>query len=279
MIKNRRILITGFAGSIGSELTRQLCLKNKIFGIDINETGAFDLQEELRQKGYWVYSRVGDVRDIETIKDVFEDFKPQIIFHAAALKHVSPNEIYPIEAIKTNVLGLYNVLSEAKKWECVEKFVFISTDKTINSYSIMGATKKLGEIMVKNSGKGYVVVRFGNVLGSRGSLIPIWQKQIDKNEPITITDERMERYFMTIEEACGLVIKAAEIGKGGETIILDMGKKVNVLDLARKVIEESRKDIQIKTIGIRSGERLTEELMTEEEKRSAVKQDNFWIIK
>ena len=279
MIKRKRILITGFAGSIGSELTRQLCLKNKIFGIDINETGAFDLQEELRQKGHWVYSRVGDIRDKETIRDVFDDFKPQIIFHAAALKHVSPNEIYPIEAIKTNVLGLYNLLSEFKKWECMEKFVFISTDKAINSCSIMGATKRLGEIMVKNSGKGFVVVRFGNVLGSRGSLIPIWQNQIDRNEPITITDERMERYFMSIEEACELVIKAAETGEGGEIMILDMGERINILDLAKKVIAESGRNIPIKTIGIRPGEKLVEGLMTEEEKKVAIKKDNFWIIK
>ena len=279
MIRNKRILITGGAGSIGNELVRQLAPNNKIFILDFDETSTFDLTEELKQKGFWVNCRVGDIRNKETVTDVFSDFKPQIIFHAAAYKHVTPMEMYPEEAVETNILGTLNILKAAKKWECTEKFIFISTDKAINSNSIMGATKRVGEIMVKNQGKGYVVVRFGNVLGSRGSVIPIWQRQIDKKEPLTITDEKMERYLMTIEDACSLVIEAAEQGRGGEIFILDMGSPVNVLGLAKRIIKESGKKIGIKMIGIRPGETLTEKLMTEEEEKVAVKKGKFWIVK
>lgn len=276
MIRAKRILITGGAGSIGSELVRQLALHNKIFILDIDETSTFDLSEELKQDGYWVEPRVGDVRDKETVRDLFEDFKPQYVFHCAAYKHVTPMEMYPLEAIKTNVLGTYNVMAEAKRWECLEKFVFISTDKVVNSNSIMGQSKKLAETMVRNQGKGFIAVRFGNVMGSRGSVIPLWQNQYDRGKPITITDKRMTRYFMTISEACNLVIEAAEIGQGGECIILDMGKRVNILELAKSILG---KDVKIKMIGTRPGETLTEKLMTEEEEKLAKKRDKFWVIK
>lgn len=276
MIKNRRILVTGGAGSIGSELVRQLAPNNKVFIIDQNETGAFDLREELKQDGYWVHSRTGDIRDINVVKDVFEDFKPQYVFHAAALKHVTPNEEYPLEAIQTNILGTYNVMSEAKRWECLEKFVFISTDKVVNAHSIMGATKRVGEIMVRNQGKGFIAVRFGNVMGSRGSLIPLWQNQINRGKPITVTDERMKRYMMTIPDACELVIQASQLGKGGECFILDMGEQVNIFELANKIVKGT--NIKIKTIGVRQGETLEEKLMTEEEERSAKKVGKFFIL-
>lgn len=279
MIKNKRILITGGAGSIGSELVRQLAPGNKIFILDQDETGAFDLREELMQEGHWAHSRTGDVRDPAVVRDVFEDFKPQIVFHAAALKHVSPNEEYPLEAIRTNAIGTYNVMAEAKRWECLEKFVFISTDKVIHSNSIMGATKRLGEIMVKNQGKGFLAVRFGNVLGSRGSVIPLWQNQINRGKSITITDKRMTRYFMTIPEAVELVIEAAEKGKGGEIFILDMGKQVNILDLAKDILAQSRSQVGIKIIGLRPGETLDEKLMTLEEEKVAIKRGKFFVIK
>ena len=274
MIKGKRILITGCAGSIGSELTRQLSKDNTVFGIDINESGFFDIQQETG-----IYGRVGDIRDEKTVWDIFSDFKPQITFHAAAYKHVPLMEKYPIEAIQTNVLGTWNVVKEAKNWECLEKFVFISTDKAVSSTSIMGASKRMAEIMVKNQGKGFVVVRFGNVLGSRGSLIKIWEKQIEEDKPITITDSRMERYMMTIEEACSLVIKAGEDGEGGEIYILDMGKPINILDLAKQLVKSLGRDIPIKEIGIRDGEILDERLMFEEEKSRAILKDNFYIIK
>lgn len=278
-IKNKRILVTGGAGSIGSELVRQLSQKNKVFILDQNETCAFDLREELLQDGHWVHSRTGDIRDMNVVKDVFEDFKPQYVFHAAALKHVTPNEEYPLEAIQTNILGTYNVMSEAKRWECLEKFVFISTDKVVNAHSIMGATKRVGEIMVRNQGKGFIAVRFGNVMGSRGSLIPLWQNQIDRGKPITVTDDRMKRYMMTIPDAVGLVIEATKIATGGECIILDMGEQVNILELANDIIKRSGKKIELKKIGIRPGETLEEKLMTEEEERTAIKKGKFFILK
>lgn len=279
MIKNKRILVTGGGGSIGSELVRQLCIRNKVYILDNNETAAFDLTEELKLKGHWVNCRIGDIRDRETIKDVFSDFKPQYIFHAAALKHVTPSEDSPIEYIKTNVLGTYNLLDIAKRWECVEKFIFISTDKVVNAISVMGQTKKLAETMVTNSGKGYLAVRFGNVLGSRGSVIPLWQEQLNRGDPLTVTDERMTRYMMTIPEACELVVQAGEVGVGGEVMILDMGKQVNILDLANEILNKSGKNVGIKMIGIRPGETLTEHLMTAEEEGKAIKKGKFWIIK
>jgi FlaA1/EpsC-like NDP-sugar epimerase len=274
MPKNKRILIAGGAGSIGSELVRQLCKDNKVFVLDISEN-AYGLSQELSQQGYWVKPRIGDIRNKDTIQDLFEDFKPQIVINAGAYKEVPPLEIYPKEAIDTNVYGNYNLLHEAQRWECLEKFIFISTDKVVSSNSIMGATKRLSEIMTKNA--GFTVVRFGNVMGSRGSLIPIWQKQSDNGLPLTITDSRMERYFMTIPEACELVVKAIEDTKGGEIYIMKMGKKYNILELAKEIVKKTGQEI--KTIGMRPGETLTEELMFEEEKLKAEEKGNFWVIK
>lgn len=279
MIRNKRILVTGGAGSIGSELVRQLAPKNKIFILDTNENQSFTLRERLRQQGYWVHSRTGDIRNKATLADVFEDFKPQLVFHAAALKHVTPSEEYPEEAVQTNIIGTLNVIAEAKKWECLEKFVFISTDKVVNANCIMGITKLAAEGIVKRAGKQFVAVRFGNVMASQGSVLEIWQNQFDNGEPITLTDSNMERYMMTIPQACSLVIKAAENGKDGETWIMDMGKRVKVADLAEKIIELSGQDKEIRTIGIRPGETLDEKLMTSDEEAKAIKQGQFWIIK
>lgn len=279
MIKNKRILVTGGAGSIGSELVRQLAVNNKVFILDQNETGTFDLREELKLEGHWVHSRTGDIRDKSTIADVFEDFKPQYVFHAGALKHVTPGEEYPEEMVKTNIIGTLNLIQEAKRWECLEKFVFISTDKVVNAKCIMGITKLCAESIVRRMGKGFVAVRFGNVLGSRGSVIPIWQSQIEKGKPITVTDERMKRYMMTIPEAVNLVIQAGIKGVGGECFILDMGEQVNVLDLAQEILNKSSKKTGIKMIGMRTGETLEEKLMTEEEEKIAIKDGNFYVIK
>lgn len=276
MIKNKRIFCAGGAGSIGSELVRQLAVKNKIFILDQEETNTFNLTEELKQDGYWVYCRIGDILNKDTVHDVFSDFKPQLVFNAAARKHVTPNEIYPEEAIQINIIGTLNLIQEAKKYECFEKFIQISTDKVVNTTSIMGASKKVAEIIVRN--QGGVVVRFGNVMGSRGSVIPLWQNQIDRDKPITITDVRMERYFMTISQACELVIEAAEQGKGGEIWIMDMKQRIKVLDLAKAIVEHSGGGTEIKEIGIRPGETLLEEIMTVEEKRIAIKKGNFWVI-
>lgn len=277
MIKGKRILVTGAAGSIGSEIVRQLVANNKIYAIDINESGLFEVIEENKEVG-WCYGRVADIKSKETVADIFSDFKPQIIFHAAALKHVPLMELTPREAVTTNILGTLNLIEEAKKWECLEKFVFISTDKAVQSTSIMGATKRVGEIIVRNQGKGFVVVRFGNVLGSRGSVIPLWQKAIDKGEKIKITHPAMTRYMMTIHEAVNLVIEAATLGKGGEIICLDMGKKVNILTLAHEILSKAGKVPEVEIIGLRPGEQLTEELMTTEEERGAIRKGKFIFL-
>lgn len=272
MIKNKRVLVCGGAGSIGSELVRQLSEKNKVYILDLNESGLFELTDSLPGRDVW--ARVGDVRDYKTVKDVFDDFKPQVIYNCAAYKHVPLMEYTPLEAINTNVLGHYNLIHVAKTWECVEKFVYVSTDKAVSSHSIMGATKRLGEILTKNQGKGYSVVRFGNVMNSRGSLLKIWQRQADNGEPLTVTDERMERYMMTIPQAVGLIIEATERSEGGETFILDMGERVNIYDLALKVMGK-----EPVVTGMRPGETLSEELMTLEEKLIATKEGNLYVIR
>ena len=272
MIKKKRVLITGVAGSIGSELARQLKKDYIIYGIDTNETGLFDLIGETG-----IVGRVGDIREEFTVRDVFSDFKPGIVYHAAAYKHVTPMEWTPLEAIKTNIIGTYNLIHYARVYEA-KKFIFISTDKAVQSSSIMGATKRLGEIMCKNQGKGFMVVRFGNVLGSRGSVIPIWQRQMDKGQALTVTDREATRYMMTIEEACELVIKAANEGQGGEIYVLDMGKPVNVLSLAKQIVKEFRNDVPIEMIGLRPGEALHEKLMFNEEEKIAIKKDKYWVI-
>lgn len=278
MIQKKRILITGGAGSIGSELVRQLAPKNKIFIIDTNENATFLLRNKLQQKGYWVHSRTGDIRSKSTLTDIFEDFKPQIVFHAAALKHVTPSEEYPEEAVSTNILGTLNVVAESKRWECLEKFVFISTDKVVNANCIMGITKLAAEGIVKRAGKQFVAVRFGNVMDSQGSVLQIWQDQFDSGDPITLTDPNMERYMMSIPEACSLVIEAAQNGGDGQTWIMDMGKRVKVADLAHKIVEMSGVEKDIKSIGIRPGETLDEKLMTLDEEARAYRSKNFWII-
>lgn len=272
--KMSRVLVTGGAGSIGSELVRQLSKKHKVYILDQNETGVNDLMEEFRDKA-WVYGRVGDVRDYATVEDVFLDFRPEVVYHAAALKHVSPMELVPLEAIQTNIIGTYNVLHIAKK-SSVKKLVFISTDKAVQSTSVMGATKRVGEIMARN--QGYTVVRFGNVLGSRGSLIPIWERQINAGEAITLTDPGMTRYMMTIEEAVSLVIEAGERSKGGEILVMDMGKPIKILDLAKDLVANLKRNIPIKEIGIRPGEFISEKLMFEEEKATAQLVGKFWHI-
>ena len=274
MIKDKRILVTGGAGSIGSELVRQLARDNKVFILDFDEA-AFSLSEELKQEGFWVEARIGDIRDKETVRDLFEDFKPQYVFHAAAYKNVSPMETYPLEAIDTNILGTHNLIFEAKRWECLEKFVFISTDKVVNAHSIMGITKLCAEGLVRRAGEKFVAVRFGNVLGSKGSVLEIWKRQHARGKPLTITDERMARYMMTIPEACALVITAAEYGRGGEVFILNMGKPKNIMDLKNELYPEYPHLF----IGIRPGETLEENLMTDEEKKVAIQEGNFFIIR
>lgn len=267
-MKDKRILITGAAGSIGSEIARQLAADNKLYVIDFNESSLYDLMLDLGIPG-----RVADIRDKTTVHDVFSDFKPEVVFHAAAYKCVNMMEATPMEAISTNIVGTHNLLDEASRWECVEKFVFISSDKAINANSVMGQTKKFGETLVRSRGKGFVSVRFGNVMGSRGSLLTIWERQKKADKPLTITDERMTRYFMSIPDAVRLVLRAAEEDEG--VVILDMGEKKSVL----KLKEELYGDYPHEVIGIRPGETLDEKLMTTEEEATAIKSGAFYIIK
>ena len=272
-IKNKRILITGIAGSIGSALARQLYRENKLYGLDLSEMGLHRLKRNLG-----IPVRVGDIRNRETLRNVFEDFRPQVVVHAAANKSVDMMEYTPSEAISTNVNGTENVLDYSKILK-VEKFIYISTDKVVNATSIMGQTKKVGETITVNSGKGYVAVRFGNIIGSSGSLIEIWEDQINQGKSITITDERMARYFMTTSEAISLVIQAAELGKGGEVVCFEMGNPVNIRELAEGIIKKLGRNVPIELIGNRGGEQLTEKLMTLEEEQKAVKVGKFFIIK
>lgn len=266
-MKGKRILITGSAGSIGAELVRQLAPSNHIYCLDQNESGLADLMEELKVAG-----RVGDIRDEITIRDVFSDFKPQIVFHAAAYKCVNMMEVFPLEAIQTNIMGTHILVSTAKRWECVTKFINISSDKAVNSFSVMGQSKRMAESLVRNAGKNFVSVRFGNVMDSNGSLLRIWQRQHAKGLPLSITDVRMERYFMSIPEAVKLVLKAAKFESG--LVIMNMGDKKKVIDLKKELYG----DYPHKFIGIRPGETLSETLMTDEEKRRAVKNGEFYII-
>lgn len=263
-----KILVTGGAGSIGSELVRQLAPKNEVYIIDNNETALFDLIEEMRETGYSVMGNVGDVRE------EFDVGKIDYLFHCAALKHVTPSKWTPMEYVRTNIHGTYNAILCAVKSGA--KLINISTDKVVHSESIMGATKKVSEIMVKNA--RHTSVRFGNVMGSRGSVIPIWQRQISAGKPITITDKRMTRYMMTIPQAVELVIEASNLPQDGSIVILDMGEPVNVLSLAESILERSGSKVGIKEIGIRPGETLTEELMTADERARAKKMGKFWII-
>lgn len=277
-MENKRILITGGGGSIGGELVRQLSPKNKVFILDNNETAAFDLREELKQKGFWVHSRTGDVRNKETVRDVFSDFKPNVVIHAAALKHVTPNNEYPEEAFSTNIDGTVNIVQETKRCPAFEKMVFISTDKVVNASCIMGITKLCAESYVRLQGDKYIAVRFGNVMASRGSVLEIWERQFNNDEPLTVTDTRMERYMMSIPDACSLVIEASKSKHGG-LMIMDMGERVKITDLLKSFIKGKGLDeYPHRTIGLRPGEELTERLMSDDEEKLVTLEDKFYRL-
>jgi FlaA1/EpsC-like NDP-sugar epimerase len=275
-IKDKVILVTGAAGSIGSEIVRQALRFNpkKIILLDQAETPLFELELELNEKfnQQQFEAVIGDIKHKERMENVFRTFKPQIVFHAAAYKHVPLMELNPSEAILTNVLGTKIVADLAHQYQC-EKFVLISTDKAVNPSSVMGASKRIAEKYVQSlnehSGTRYITTRFGNVLGSNGSVITLFKKQIEKGGPITITHPEITRYFMTIPEACQLVLEAGAMGKGGEVFIFDMGQSIKIVDLAKKMIKlsglELDKDIKIVYTGLRPGEKLYEELLTEGE--------------
>lgn len=275
-LTNEVILVTGAAGSIGSGMVRQIAKYNpsKLVLLDQAESPLYDLQNELRSEfsGLDFEVVIGDIRSFERMNNLFETFKPRYVFHAAAYKHVPLMENNPSEAVLTNVLGTRNLVDLSLSND-VYKFVMISTDKAVNPTNVMGASKRIAEIYAQSSNaKGktkFVTTRFGNVLGSNGSVIPLFQRQIEQGGPLTVTDERVTRFFMTIPEACQLVLEAGTMGDGGEIFVFDMGESVKIIDLAKKMIKlsglELEKDIQIKITGLRPGEKLYEELLAKEE--------------
>lgn len=276
-IAGKRVLVTGAAGSIGSELVRQIVSykPSKLIVLDQAETPLFDLENELRDldKDHVCEIAMGDVRQTDRMRRMMDYFKPQVVFHAAAYKHVPLMEDNPSEAILANVLGTKNLADLADEFG-VEKFVLISTDKAVNPTSVMGATKRAAEIYVQSkdalSSTKYITTRFGNVLGSNGSVIPTFKRQIEGGGPITVTHEEVTRYFMTIPEAVQLVLEAGAMGQGGEIFAFDMGESVKIIDLAKNMIQlsglELGKDIEIKITGLRPGEKLYEEVISLQEK-------------
>ena len=276
-LRGKRVMVTGGGGSIGSELCRQIasCEPKELLLVDIYENSAYAIQQELRRKygdKLDLQVQIASVRDSKKMDALFERYRPEIVFHAAAHKHVPLMEDSPEEAVKNNVFGTFNVASSANRYGA-ERFVLISTDKAVNPTNVMGATKRVCEMIVQamaqRSKTRFAAVRFGNVLGSNGSVIPLFKEQIACGGPVTVTHPDIVRYFMTISEAVSLVLEAGSMATGGEIFVLDMGKPMRILDLAENLIKLSGfipyKDIQIVFTGLRPGEKLFEELLMDEE--------------
>lgn len=276
-IENKVVLVTGGGGSIGSELCRQIATHHPkgLIILDIYENNAYDIEQELKRKhrDLNLVTLIASIRDAGKIKDVFEKYRPQIVFHAAAHKHVPLMETSPNEAIKNNVFGTFNVARYADVYGA-ETFVQISTDKAVNPTNVMGASKRICEMIIQTIGKHslstkFVAVRFGNVLGSNGSVIPLFKQQIKEGGPVTVTHKDIIRYFMTIPEAVSLVLQAGAYAKGGQIFVLDMGEPVRIYDLAYNLIKlsglEPGVDIDIVCTGLRPGEKLYEERLMSEE--------------
>lgn len=289
-IKGKTVLVTGGGGSIGSELCRQIAKyrPGKLIIFDIYENNLYDIEMELRSDypKLQLEAIVGSVRDINRLNNVFSTYKPNIVFHAAAHKHVPLMENSPLEAIKNNVFGTYNVVNCSDKYS-VDKFVLISTDKAVNPTNVMGASKRVCEMIVQAKDKisktNFVSVRFGNVLGSNGSVIPLFKKQIANGGPVTVTHKEITRFFMTIPEAVQLILQALTCAEGGEIFVLDMGEPVKIYDLAVSLIKlmgyDPDVDMPIKITGLRPGEKLYEELLMSEEGLTSTKHDKIFISK
>ncbi|MFY7669045.1 MAG: polysaccharide biosynthesis protein, partial [Crocinitomicaceae bacterium] len=289
-LNNKVILVTGAAGSIGSGLTIEIAkyAPSLLLILDQAESAVYDLQFELST----IYPNlkfeviIGDICNENRMLRIFEYFKPQLVFHAAAYKHVPMMELNPAEAVMNNIKGT-KILADLALTNQVEKFVMISTDKAVNPTNVMGASKRIAEIYTQSKNEvnktRFVTTRFGNVLGSNGSVIPLFQKQIDNGGPVTVTDERITRFFMTIPEACQLVLEAGAMGKGGEIFVFDMGESVKIIDLAKKMISlsglELGRDIDIKISGLRPGEKLYEELLANEENTLPTHHEKILIAK
>ena len=288
--RGKVVLVTGGGGSIGSELCRQIakCRPLKLVIFDIYENNAYDIQQELSQKygdRFELVVEIGSVRDRARLEGVFADHRPHIVFHAAAHKHVPLMERSNGEAIKNNVFGTSNTADMAEKYGA-QKFILISTDKAVNPTNVMGATKRMCEMVIRcrnDSKTSFSAVRFGNVLGSNGSVIPLFRRQIEAGGPVTITDKRIVRYFMTIPEASGLVMQAGAMADRGELFVLDMGKPVKIFDLAVNMIRfsglEPYSDIAIEEIGLRPGEKLYEELLVNREQMQKTENDLIFVEK
>jgi len=289
-VNNKVILVTGAAGSIGSEISRQLSLyKHKhVVLIDQAESALYELQQELIQNNISNFTViVADVRDEKRMRNIFMEFMPQKVFHAAAYKHVPLMEDSPYEAVKINIQGTKNIADLSLEFG-VERFVMVSTDKAVNPTNVMGATKRVAEMYIsclskKSDFTKFTITRFGNVLGSNGSVIPLFKKQIEKGGPLTVTHREITRYFMTIPEACGLVLEAGTMGDGGEIYIFDMGKSVKIFEIAKKMIHLSGlkypEDIAIEITGLRPGEKLFEELLATGEKTISTYHEKIMIAK
>ncbi|MBI4449750.1 polysaccharide biosynthesis protein [Candidatus Uhrbacteria bacterium] len=292
VIAGKAVLITGAAGSIGSEIVRQICRygPRSLVCFEIDETELHRLQLTLRREFPTMVDRVrfvvGDIRDTDRVDEVFERCRPEVVFHAAAYKHVPMMEENVSEAVKVNVVGTWNVAETARRVG-VERFVLISTDKAVRPTSVMGATKRIAEQLCRACGEdsstAFLSVRFGNVLGSRGSVLPIFMEQLARGGPLTVTHEEMRRYFMTIPEAVSLVLQAGAIGRSGEVLVFDMGDPVHILTLAEELIRlhnlRPHTDIAIEYIGIRPGEKLFEELLTAEEGTTAAAHEKLYIAR
>ena len=288
LIENKVVLVTGGGGSIGSELCRQIVKYNpeRLVIVDIYENNLYSIEQELRfnYPEMKLEAIVASVREKQRLDEIFKQFKPYLVFHAAAHKHVPLMETSPLEAIKNNVFGTYNVVNCADEND-VKKFILISTDKAVNPTNIMGATKRICEMMIQAKNKvsktEYAAVRFGNVLGSNGSVIPLFKKQIAKGGPVTVTHKDITRFFMTIPEAVSLVLQAMTYAKGGEIFVLDMGEPIKIYDMAKKLIKlsgyEPNVTMQIKITGLRPGEKLYEEILMNEEGLEATKHDKIHV--
>jgi FlaA1/EpsC-like NDP-sugar epimerase len=285
IVQDQRVLITGGAGSIGSELVRQVfdLSPSLLIVVDNSESSLFAIEQEIKDLNpeFPVKFIIGDIRSSDRLEEIFDNYHPQLIFHAAAYKHVPMMETNPIEAIRTNVEGTINLANKAIKYK-TERFIFVSTDKAVNPSSIMGATKRISEMYVKaldseSRKTKFIITRFGNVLGSVGSVIPTFIDRIERGKTIFVTHPETTRYFMTIPEASRLILKAVTLGEGGEIFMFDMGKPIKIVDIANRLLTIMKRKVDIQFSGLRPGEKLHEDLLYDRERVIPTKDERIVI--